>query len=171
MGRSGTRRAHRQRRNRAPIVYLVGVGRIQPGGRVVSLATPTEMLKKDVLGLGPEPVAEVFRQVAEKGMGVVSEMYPAGAWKKGTGVVSDTYSGGRGSGSVRPETTPFPFFQAHRQDGDWCRAGEEIAEVVGPAAALLIAERTALNFLQRLSGIATRTRAFVDAAENILVRL
>jgi nicotinate-nucleotide pyrophosphorylase (carboxylating) len=57
-----------------------------------------------------------------------------------------------------------PFFIAHKQDGEWCRAGEEIAEVVGSAAALLTAERTALNFLQRLSGIATRARQFVDAA-------
>jgi nicotinate-nucleotide pyrophosphorylase (carboxylating) len=57
-----------------------------------------------------------------------------------------------------------PFFIAHKQDGEWCRAGEEIAEVVGCAAALLTAERTALNFLQRLSGIATRARQFVDAA-------
>ena len=53
---------------------------------------------------------------------------------------------------------------ARRQDGDRCRAGEEIAEVTGSAAALLTAERTALNFLQRLSGIATRARQFVDAA-------
>ena len=39
-----------------------------------------------------------------------------------------------------------------------------IAEVVGTARALLVGERTALNFLQRLSGIATRARRFVDAA-------
>ncbi|MBI3490436.1 MAG: carboxylating nicotinate-nucleotide diphosphorylase, partial [Acidobacteria bacterium] len=53
---------------------------------------------------------------------------------------------------------------ARRHDGDACRAGEEIAEVTGSARALLVGERTALNFLQRLSGIATRARRFVDAA-------
>jgi nicotinate-nucleotide pyrophosphorylase (carboxylating) len=53
---------------------------------------------------------------------------------------------------------------AHKRDGDACRAGEEVAEVVGFARPLLIGERTALNFLQRLSGIATRARRFVDAA-------
>ena len=53
---------------------------------------------------------------------------------------------------------------ASKGDGAACRAGEEIAEVVGSARALLIGERTALNFLQRLSGIATRARQFVDAA-------
>ena len=54
--------------------------------------------------------------------------------------------------------------EAHKHDGDSCAAGEEIAVVFGSARALLVAERTALNFLQRLSGIATRTRRFVDAA-------
>lgn len=51
-----------------------------------------------------------------------------------------------------------------RLDGERCAPGDELAVVNGPARALLIAERTALNFLQRLSGIATRTRLFVDAA-------
>ncbi|HZP47521.1 MAG TPA: carboxylating nicotinate-nucleotide diphosphorylase [Vicinamibacterales bacterium] len=53
---------------------------------------------------------------------------------------------------------------AGRRDGDACRAGEPIAAVVGRARALLVGERTALNFLQRLSGIATATRRYVDAA-------
>jgi nicotinate-nucleotide pyrophosphorylase (carboxylating) len=53
---------------------------------------------------------------------------------------------------------------ALRHDGDACRTGEEIGTVVGLARALLIGERTALNFLQRLSGIATRARRYVDAS-------
>ena len=53
---------------------------------------------------------------------------------------------------------------ACKRDGDVCKAGEAIAEVAGRARSLLVAERTALNFLQRLSGIATRARRFVDAA-------
>jgi nicotinate-nucleotide pyrophosphorylase (carboxylating) len=53
-----------------------------------------------------------------------------------------------------------------KQDGSLCAAGSdpEIAEVVGRARALLAGERTAINFLQRLSGIATRARRFVDAS-------
>lgn len=51
-----------------------------------------------------------------------------------------------------------------KRDGDWCVPGDQIAEIVGSARALLVGERTALNFLQRLSGIATRARQFVDAA-------
>jgi nicotinate-nucleotide pyrophosphorylase (carboxylating) len=57
-----------------------------------------------------------------------------------------------------------PSFAVRRRDGDACRTGDEVAEVIAPARTLLIGERTALNFLQRLSGIATRTRQFVDAA-------
>jgi nicotinate-nucleotide pyrophosphorylase (carboxylating) len=49
-------------------------------------------------------------------------------------------------------------------DGSLVQPGEVVANVRGDAHALLEAERTALNFLQRMSGIATRTRCFVDAA-------
>ncbi len=49
-------------------------------------------------------------------------------------------------------------------DGARTQNGDIVAEVRGTAAAMLTAERTALNFLQRLSGIATLTRRFVDAA-------
>ena len=49
-------------------------------------------------------------------------------------------------------------------DGSRVGANEPVAFVTGDAAALLTAERTALNFLQHLSGIATLTAKFVDAA-------
>jgi len=59
-----------------------------------------------------------------------------------------------------------PAMQARftARDGERCAAGTVIGEVTGLARTLLVGERTALNFLQRLSGIATRTRQFVDAA-------
>jgi nicotinate-nucleotide pyrophosphorylase (carboxylating) len=49
------------------------------------------------------------------------------------------------------------------KDGQFLAPGTVIASLRGPARALLTAERTALNFLQRMSGIATLTRRFVDA--------
>jgi nicotinate-nucleotide pyrophosphorylase (carboxylating) len=52
------------------------------------------------------------------------------------------------------------------QDGDLVRRGALVLEVTGPTAALLAAERTALNFLQRLSGIATQTRRCADAVRG-----
>jgi len=61
---------------------------------------------------------------------------------------------------------PASVMVRHRQDGDACAAGTLVAEVTGRARALLTAERTALNFMQRLSGIATLTRRYVDAARG-----
>jgi nicotinate-nucleotide pyrophosphorylase (carboxylating) len=49
-------------------------------------------------------------------------------------------------------------------DGDLIRAGLVLARVAGPLASVLTAERTVLNFLGHLSGVATLTRKFVDAA-------
>ena len=54
----------------------------------------------------------------------------------------------------------------HFQDGDAFPADARIAELRGRAASLLTAERTALNFLGRLSGIATLTRRFVERLEG-----
>jgi nicotinate-nucleotide pyrophosphorylase (carboxylating) len=62
-------------------------------------------------------------------------------------------------------------FDRRKKDGDRCEPGDVVAEVRGAAAAMLTAERTALNFLQRLSGIATITRRFVDAAGGKIVVL
>ena len=52
------------------------------------------------------------------------------------------------------------------RDGEKIEKNREVAYVEGSAASLLIAERTALNFLSHLSGIATRTREFVDKVKN-----
>jgi len=49
------------------------------------------------------------------------------------------------------------------RDGDLLEVGTVVAEITGPAAGILTAERTALNFLGRLSGVATLTRRYVDA--------
>ncbi len=57
-------------------------------------------------------------------------------------------------------------FEVRWSDGAVCEKGEVLASVTGQARALLAAERTALNLLQRLSGIATLTRRFVDAADG-----
>ena len=58
-----------------------------------------------------------------------------------------------------------------RNDGSEVNAGENVIELRGSARPILKAERVALNFLQRLSGIATLTRKFVDAAANDHVKI
>jgi nicotinate-nucleotide pyrophosphorylase (carboxylating) len=56
-------------------------------------------------------------------------------------------------------------------EGEWTPAGKTVAEITGKARAILTGERTALNILQHLSGIATKTRLFVEAAGNLPVRI
>jgi nicotinate-nucleotide pyrophosphorylase (carboxylating) len=57
-------------------------------------------------------------------------------------------------------------FGARSADGDRIGPGRLVATVEGSARSIMAAERTALNFLTHLSGIATVTRAFVDACEG-----
>ena len=52
------------------------------------------------------------------------------------------------------------------QDGDGVQAGQTLCTLHGPARAVLSGERTALNFLQTLSGTATTTRVYVDAVRG-----
>jgi nicotinate-nucleotide pyrophosphorylase (carboxylating) len=66
---------------------------------------------------------------------------------------------------------PQLHFQAMVQDGATINAGKVLATVRGPMRSLLAAERTALNFLQRLSGVATLTRKFVDAAAGTRAKI
>ncbi len=66
---------------------------------------------------------------------------------------------------------PAATFQAFRADGDKVEAGADIAAVSGKARALLAAERTALNFLCHLSGIATATAAFADAIAHTKAKI
>ena len=57
-------------------------------------------------------------------------------------------------------------FEERVRDGDQVAPGAVVAVLGGPAAAILSVERTMLNFLQRLSGIATLTRQFVQEVEG-----
>ena len=62
-------------------------------------------------------------------------------------------------------------FRGECPDGTAFRKGDVLARIKGPTISLLKAERTALNFVQRLSGIATATRRFVDAVAGTKARI
>jgi len=66
---------------------------------------------------------------------------------------------------------PCMSFDTTFQDGDRVESGDKILTAGGKLQALLTGERTALNFLQRLSGIATLTRQYVDRVAGSNVRL
>src|SRR5437762_2626139 len=61
---------------------------------------------------------------------------------------------------------PSASFVAKRKDGDEVAVGDVVAEVSASVIALLSGERTALNLMQRASGIATTTRRYVDAVRG-----
>ncbi len=79
----------------------------------------------------------------------------------GTGVLAEIYS-------LRGGVEELSLF---KRDGDPCAEGEEIAAVSGRARTLLECERVALNFLQRLSGVATAARRFADAVAGTKCRV
>lgn len=62
-------------------------------------------------------------------------------------------------------------FKSHVADGSKLQPGQTVAEVDASVIALLSGERTALNFLQRASGIATLTRQYVDAVNGTKARI
>ncbi len=57
------------------------------------------------------------------------------------------------------------------EDGEWVEEGTILAKIFGQSRALLTAERVALNFVQRMSGIATKTRQFVKQVEGFSVSI
>ena len=62
-------------------------------------------------------------------------------------------------------------WEARAREGDRFKEGDLIASVAGPARAILTGERVALNFLQRMSGIATITERFVRACEGTKAKI
>ena len=67
--------------------------------------------------------------------------------------------------------SPEAEFEDNAQDGSRVSDGQLLASVTGPGRELLVAERTAINFLGRLSGVATLTRRFVDALAGTATKI
>lgn len=86
---------------------------------------------------------------------------------KGAGVVA----GLKIAYLVFAELDPYCDFEAHAGEGEPVQAGQMISELKGEARAMLTAERTALNFVQRMSGIATRTAEYVEAVRGTKARI
>jgi len=80
-------------------------------------------------------------------------------------------AGGEVAGSVFTMIDPTVTVELLAEDGEGVSAGCPVLRVSGPARAVLTGERTALNLLGRLSGIATLTRRFVEAVRGTGVRI
>ena len=100
-------------------------------------------------------------------------LVPADQWGRGTfvakelGLICGLPVAAAAMTALDAEITFFPLVT----DGTRVEAGGDIAEVEGPLASILSAERVALNFLQRLSGIATLTDEFVHAVAGTPARI
>jgi nicotinate-nucleotide pyrophosphorylase (carboxylating) len=81
------------------------------------------------------------------------------------------FSGGEVFAAAFALTDPSIHVDLHVADGDRFEAGAALASVSGPARSILTAERVALNFTQRMSGIATLTAAYVDAVVGTGARI
>lgn len=75
------------------------------------------------------------------------------------------------AGRVFHRVNPNVRFDVKVAEGARVGAKAVLARVTGPARPILTAERTALNFVQRLCGVATHTRRFVDAVAAVPVRI
>jgi nicotinate-nucleotide pyrophosphorylase (carboxylating) len=129
------------------------------------------------VGLDPRDYRDLVRRALEEdaGRGDVTTRAAIDAEARGRGVFVMKSAGVVAGLDVAIEAfrqlDPQVKVTVLRPDADWCEAGDSIAEIIGNARALLVAERTALNFLQRLSGIATLARRFVDASRGRIVVL
>jgi len=72
-------------------------------------------------------------------------------------------SGSTAAAGVFELLKPACDYKAIKEDGDRLQPGDEVARITGSLRTILTGERTALNFLQRMSGIATLTRKYADA--------
>jgi nicotinate-nucleotide pyrophosphorylase (carboxylating) len=125
-------------------------------------------------GLEPAEVVRVARRALEEDLALGPDVttdatVPAGA--RATGDVVPRVAGVLAGVPVAAAVFdlvggPEVDIRLHARDGDPAEAGRPALTVAGPARSLLTAERTALNLIGRLSGVATLTRRWVDAVDG-----
>jgi nicotinate-nucleotide pyrophosphorylase (carboxylating) len=117
----------------------------------------------------PPNVESIIKLAIEEDLGrgdVTSRLtVPRGARSRGRAIARSplVVSGGDVFEAVMHGVDPGIRVDRVRADGERAAAGDVLLAVEGDTGSLLAAERVALNFLQRLCGVATLTRAFVDA--------
>jgi nicotinate-nucleotide pyrophosphorylase (carboxylating) len=114
---------------------------------------------------GSDPIAIALREDIGAGDVTTGFFVPDGLHAIGRIITREraVVAGGQTAAEVFRRVNPKLNVEVLQPDGAALTGGETILEVSGMARSILTAERVALNFLQRLSGIATLTRQFVDA--------
>lgn len=125
----------------------------------------------------PENVHRLIRMALEEDIGpgdVTAEAFVPADVAATAAVVareSGVLAGAGVAAAVFRELDPSLEVSLEKRDGDRLAAGDPVLRVRGRARSILSGERTALNFLQRLSGIATQAAAFVEAAKGTSVQI
>jgi len=120
-----------------------------------------------------DPIDIALREDLGKGDITTDFLVPPGAQAVGRIVANEKaiIAGTETAAEVFRRIDPTLQIDVKRQDGADASPGEVIIEIRGATRPILKGERIALNFLQRLSGVATLTRKFVDAAANPRVKI
>src|SRR4051812_31313816 len=113
----------------------------------------------------PDPIGIALREDLGDGDTTTQFFAPAGLRALGRVIAKERaiVAGTAAAAEVFRRVNPQLNVEILQPDGTSLTGGETILEVRGAASSILTAERVALNFLQRLSGIATLTRQFVEA--------
>jgi nicotinate-nucleotide pyrophosphorylase (carboxylating) len=126
-----------------------------------------DLLAPDAI-LSPAVIEDAVRRALEEDLGDAGDITSAATVPKGTKARARLVARTEGviaglacAAEAFRQLDPAVAFRALLRDASKVRAGEIIAEVEGPAAAILSGERVALNFVGHLSGIATLTSAYV----------
>jgi nicotinate-nucleotide pyrophosphorylase (carboxylating) len=143
---------------------------------------PETAVALTAVGLEPSAVAEIVERalIEDVGSGDVTSLATIPAEQHdvadvvarapgvlaGLAVAATVFEAAAGAADVRPID-----FEAHVADGAAVARGDVLATVAGPTRSLLTAERTALNLLCRMSGVATHTRAWADALAGTKARV
>jgi nicotinate-nucleotide pyrophosphorylase (carboxylating) len=128
------------------------------------------------MGLSPQTQALIDAALAEDvGPGDFTSLWTVPAGRRGEARIVAKASGVIAGTAVAVEVfrrvDPALEVTVRAEDGAPVEAGNEVMAVAGSARSILTAERTALNFLQRLSGVATLTRRYVRAVEGTGARV
>jgi nicotinate-nucleotide pyrophosphorylase (carboxylating) len=120
-----------------------------------------------------DPIAIALREDIGAGDITTESFVPEGLHALGRIIAREraVVAGGQTAAEVFQRVNPQLNVTVLQPDGTALSGGETILEIRGPARSILTAERVALNFLQRLSGIATLTRQFVDAVGQSRVKI
>jgi nicotinate-nucleotide pyrophosphorylase (carboxylating) len=140
--------------------------------QIIRLALREDIGRGDITTkfLFPGPV-KVRAKIIAKEDGVVCGVEVASEVFKAVEKLIREYKGKIRAGTVLSENCPLIRVNCKVKDGVVVKKGRVVCVIEGDARAILTGERTALNFLSRLSGIATLTRKYVDAVRPYKVKI